>query len=402
MTSPTDRQRLEDRQQHMRHAALRASIHSALTGHTALRELLQRCCQACMQHLPLAWVRLWTRDATQEALELRASDGRTASRHRSSPGHFPLTDRKIRRLVQDSQPYLTNEVQTSPGLSSKDKQWLQREGGAALAVYPLLLDEQVVGVLALLSREPLDEETFDALAWIAAALAQRIGRTWAQEQLEEAARLSEQARMLAVLQERQRLARELHDTVSQLLYGMSMSAHSAREALKGDDANEAMVEVERIIQYAAVGMAELRTLLVELRPEALESEGLVTALERHVLVLRTAYRLTVETDLGEEPVTAAEIKLALYRIIQEALHNIVKHAQASHVTLRLTHNEQEIMLEIHDDGRGFNPEQTFAGHFGLQSMQERAAQLHGTLTVISAPGRGTSVSAHIPHPGRGI
>jgi signal transduction histidine kinase len=140
----------------------------------------------------------------------------------------------------------------------------------------------------------------------------------------------------------------------------------------------------------------MRALIFELRPESLELEGLVAALSRQVAVLRTRYKLTVNVDLGEEPDLSLEMKQALYRIAQEALHNIVKHARASVVELRLTGLADEIILEVRDNGKGFDPSAPFPGHLGLRSMRERATKMGGTLTIESLPGQGTCVGVRIP------
>ena len=207
--------------------------------------------------------------------------------------------------------------------------------------------------------------------------------------------LSEQAQELASLQERQRLALELHDSVSQTLYGISLGAHTAREALESDP-GEAIAPLEYVISLAEAGLAEMRALIFELRPESLASEGLITALTKQVAVLRTRYRLTVDAQLGEEPALSLERKHTLYRIAREALHNIVKHAHASTVLLRLERQDDELILEVRDDGRGFDPAGPFPGHLGLRSIQERAARLGGTSSLASAPAQGTRLCVRLP------
>jgi signal transduction histidine kinase len=112
--------------------------------------------------------------------------------------------------------------------------------------------------------------------------------------------------------------------------------------------------------------------------------------------LRTRYKLTVDAQLGEEPDLSLEGKQALYRIAQEAIHNIVKHARASTVLLRLARQESEIVLEVCDNGRGFDPTGSFPGYLGLHSMRERAMKMGGTLTIESAPGQGICLRAQVP------
>lgn len=217
----------------------------------------------------------------------------------------------------------------------------------------------------------------------------------AQQREREMRRLYQQAQELAALQERQRLARELHDSVSQALYGISLGAHTAREALEGQDSEQSLASLEYVIGLAEAGLAEMRALIFELRPESLITEGLVAALMKQVAVLRARYKLIVEADLGEEEYLSQEQKEALYRIAQEALHNIVKHAHARNVRLRLVSQEHELTLDVEDDGRGFDPTASFPGHLGLHILQERAERLGGTLTIESAPGHGTHIRVRV-------
>lgn len=239
---------------------------------------------------------------------------------------------------------------------------------------------------------------FLATAVIASQLASTLRRRaeQARRRERELRLLYEQAQELAALQERQRLARELHDSVSQALYRMSLEAHTALEALESSDPEQVRASIEYILALAEAGLAEMRALIFELRPESLETEGLIGALNRQVTVLQARYKLAVEAHLADEPELPLECKHALYRIAQEALHNIVKHAAASTVVLRLAPQESEIVLEVHDNGKGFDPTGAFPGHLGLHSMRERATKMGGTLTIESAPGQGTRLSVQVP------
>src|SRR5947209_19295268 len=120
------------------------------------------------------------------------------------------------------------------------------------------------------------------------------------------------------------------------------------------------------------------------------------ALTKQVEALRARYKLTVEADLVDEPDLSLEKKEALYRIAQEALHNIVKHARAKNVVLRLVGQETGIFLEVCDNGKGFDPSAPFPGHLGLRSMRERVTKIGGTLTIKSAAGQGTCIHVHVP------
>jgi signal transduction histidine kinase len=214
----------------------------------------------------------------------------------------------------------------------------------------------------------------------------------------ENARLHEQARRLAVLEERQRIARDLHDSVSQALYGIGLGARTARTLLDRSPGDKStLVEpLEYVLAQADAGLAEMRALIFELRPGSLEKEGLVSALAKQAAALRARYKLEVQTKFCQEPTLPFEVKEALYRIAQEALNNTVKHAQASRVEIRLGDLAETVVLQIQDNGVGFDPHVEYPGHLGLHSMRERAARLGATLEIQSELGHGALVQIRIP------
>lgn len=211
----------------------------------------------------------------------------------------------------------------------------------------------------------------------------------------ENARLFVEARDKAALEERQRLARELHDSVSQALYGIALGARTAQTWLERDPARAAE-PMGYVLSLAEAGLAEMRALIFELHPEALETEGLVAVLNRQVVAIRARHGLDARADLPEEPDAPLEVKEAIYRIAQEGLHNIVKHAKATQVDLRLSRDDEGFWVELTDDGQGFDSEGTFPGHLGLRSMRERSEHLGGSLEISSAPGEGTRIRVRIP------
>lgn len=209
------------------------------------------------------------------------------------------------------------------------------------------------------------------------------------------AELYEKAQHAASLEERQRLARELHDSVSQALYGIALGTRTAR--LRIDENPSTAVEpIEYVAALAEAGLAEMRALIFELRPESLETEGLVAAIEKQIASTRARHQLAIDTELMEEPDCRIDIKEALYRITQEALQNVIKHASATRATVELVRNDGALRLIVTDDGRGFDPSLEFPGHIGLHSMPERAAKLGGSVIVESNLGTGTRVVAEIP------
>jgi signal transduction histidine kinase len=195
---------------------------------------------------------------------------------------------------------------------------------------------------------------------------------------------------VATLEERQRLARELHDSVSQALYGIALGVRTARTQLDRDP-SKVGEPLEYALSQAEVGLSEMRALIFELRPESIQTEGLVTALTKQSDALRARYKLEVITAFCAEPDISLDEKEMLYRVAQEAMHNIAKHAGATTVTLGLKNEDNQLTLEIHDNGKGFDPDEEFPGHLGLRSMRERVAVLGGALQIVSDPGKGTTV-----------
>lgn len=252
---------------------------------------------------------------------------------------------------------------------------------------PMVLNGDVTGVLSLSHVQP------DFYSSHHASLAMAIANQAAVAI--ENARLYEQARSIAAMEERQRLARELHDSVTQSLFSMTMIAGALPRLLEKDIAR-ARERCERLNELASGALAEMRALIFELHPESLEREGLAAALERQVAALRARHGLVIECHVDSIDDAPLYVQEALYRIAQEAMHNTVKHARAQHVNVRLVAGDRLIVLEVCDDGVGFDPSGEFPGHLGHRSMRERAEGLGGTLTIASTMERGTCVQVELP------
>jgi signal transduction histidine kinase len=256
-------------------------------------------------------------------------------------------------------------------------------------VVPLMAKGRVIGLLDVEHREinMLTEDDVAVLQLLANQVAVAI----------ENARLYTQAKKLAALQERQKLARELHDSVSQALYGIGLGTKTAISILESPQVGKEDLAqpLDYILGLATSALAEMRALIFELRPESLEVEGLLPALARRVDVLRSRNDIQVICRLDEEPELPVEAKEALYRVAQEALHNVGKHANASQVTISLASHNGAVTLEIGDDGSGFELREHYPGHLGLQSMRERVEALGGAFVVDSAPGAGTRIRASL-------
>ena len=205
-----------------------------------------------------------------------------------------------------------------------------------------------------------------------------------------------QAAELAANRERAHLAQELHDSVTQALFSMTLTAGAARMLLERD-APGVGAKLDELSALARDAMAEMRSLIFELRPGSLAEEGFVPSLEKHLAAIQgrtgLVIRLDVDPDLRRLPVS---IEDALYRIAQEAIHNVVKHASAREVRLQIARRSTGVRMEIRDDGAGFDPRSPSDG-LGLAGMTARAERLGGSATVESTPGSGTVVTVMLPN-----
>lgn len=209
------------------------------------------------------------------------------------------------------------------------------------------------------------------------------------------ARLVACAREKVALEERERLARELHDSISQALYGIELQARMARDRLDRDPDRVAQ-PIDHVLRLAEAGQAEMRALIFELRPGSLESEGLVATLNRQIEAIRARHGIRVPVIVHEEPEASIEAKEALYRIAHEALRNTARHAHARWADISLEVRAGKLVVQVVDDGVGFDPDREFPGHLGLRSMRERALAVGGSLEIVSSRGHGTRVVAQVP------
>ncbi|MFJ7153071.1 GAF domain-containing sensor histidine kinase [Streptomyces sp. NPDC100445] len=211
------------------------------------------------------------------------------------------------------------------------------------------------------------------------------------------ARLYERSRELTIAEERSRLAHELHDAVSQKLFSLRLTAQAAA-ALVDRDPARAKEELHQVAALAAEAADELRAAVVELRPAALDEDGLIATLRTQIQVLDRAHtaRVTFTGD-GVRALPAAQEE-ALLRVAQEALHNALRHSGAAHVDVSVRRCGRGAVLRVTDDGGGFDPTavRRAGRHLGLVSMRDRASGAGGTLTVESAPGKGTTIEMEVP------
>jgi signal transduction histidine kinase len=253
---------------------------------------------------------------------------------------------------------------------------------------PIVANSGIVGALYLTDKigaEEFGEADQQLIEMLAVHAALAIEKT----------RLYERSRELSIVEERNRLARELHDSVTQKLFGVTLTAESAATVIERDP-KEARQQLQRLQQLAREAMEELRSLIFELRPPEVETEGLATALRKHVDVLQRVHDVEIDVDCQTAPRDAGDPEVL--RVAQEALQNALRHAHAERVDVRLTADNGHLRLAVSDDGAGFDPADPSlrAQHLGLTSMEERARALGGRLTIVSKPGEGTTVTLEVP------
>lgn len=299
----------------------------------------------------------------------------------------PLTAERslIAQAARTRQGAIVNDIHNAPQFTLLP---MISKAGSEMAV-PMVVANRLIGVVDIQAREVNRFNESDI--WVMATMADLVAVAI------QNARLYRQARDLAVFEERNRLARELHDSVSQALYGIALGTRTARTLLERDPSRLAE-PLDYIASLAEAGLTEMRALIFDLRPNSLEEEGLISALTKQTASLQARHGIIFKNTFCKEPALPVETKEALYWIAREALHNTMKHAQASEVQMRVDCLSDTIVLEIIDNGQGFDTNRPFPGHLGLRSMQERAEQLYGTMELQSAPGKGTRIMVTVPVP----
>jgi signal transduction histidine kinase len=296
---------------------------------------------------------------------------------------------KSSRVLERRQSARVDSILDDPEVDQDEA----RRMGVRTGLYvPLIARGRAIGIVAVHDKTGKEArfseadlrlaEIFAARAAVAVDLSERVARDTVRRVIE------------AQELERRRLARELHDETGQALTSILLGLRGIRAARTATEAEQVETELRDIVVQA---LQDVRSLAVELRPTALDDFGLVPALERLAETFgeRSGIQTVVEPHLGAERLPA-EAETALYRLVQEALTNVVKHAEASQVSIVLTRRDGGVTALIEDDGHGFDVDQVDSAALGLVGMRERLALLGGTLAIESPPGEGTTIAAYLP------
>ena len=285
-------------------------------------------------------------------------------------------------VVEQGKPVLLNDPE------SQTQAYHRNADLKTLLAVPLCVDDMVLGVLDVVNKTGgFTEVDIQVMQIFADQAAIAI----------EHAQLHQQVKKLAVIEERQRLARELHDSVTQELYSVTLYADATRLALTAGKWEVASDHLQELRNMAREAMMDMRLLIFELHPPVLEKEGLVTAVQARLETVEARSGLqTVLQIEGEETRLPLSIEEELYRIVQEALNNAVKHAKAQQISVKFQYEDKRFCLEVRDDGSGFDPSITRqSGGVGLRSLNERAQRIGGQLVIESALKKGTNLKVEI-------
>jgi signal transduction histidine kinase len=291
-------------------------------------------------------------------------------------------------MLEGAEPHRTTDIRADP----RFRGWwpsAHPQMRSFLGV-PIVSRGEIIGAFYLTDKvgaDAFDEADQQVIEMLAAHAAVAIVN----------ARLYERSRELSVVEERTRVARELHDSVTQNLFGVVLAAEAAATLLDRDT-DGARAQIERVQDLARAGMEELRSLIFELRPPALADDGLAATLRKHVGVLRHVHHQDIALQVAGSPGAGGVADGEVFRIAQEAVHNAVRHAHAQHIRVGLDARDGRLVLTVDDDGVGFDPGAAAlrSRRLGLTSMEERARGLGATLTIASSRGSGTRVRLEVP------
>jgi signal transduction histidine kinase len=360
-------------------------IGDALASQVELEPLLA-IVAARLRELVRARLVLIALPATADALRVTAAEGQGASAAIGTP--LQLGTSKVGKVLERRQSERVDAMLDDPEVD----QQVARALGVTTALYvPLIVHGRAVGVIAAHDKEGGDPRFGDEDARLGESLAKRaaIAFDLSQRVSRDAMRRVVQAQEL----ERRRLARELHDETGQALTSILLGLKTLERSVETEQGREGVAAVRELVVST---LQDVRRLAVELRPAALDDFGLAPALERLVETVRqdTSVDVDLEIGIGGERLPT-DVETTMYRIVQEALTNIAKHAAATRISILLTRKERAVVVVVEDDGDGFDAADPTAG-LGLAGMRERVTLLGGQLRVETSPGRGTTIAAEVP------
>jgi PAS domain S-box-containing protein len=307
--------------------------------------------------------------------------------------HGPLTEKEgflsrlhgslgaVSWVMKNKQPLIIADAKLEPGLDDIS----QHYDHLSFGIFPLLANQQVLGLI-ILARTEAPGFNSDEI----------IRLNIVTEELASYLYADRQKQMNIIVAERQRLARDLHDSVTQKLYGLVTLTEAIQVGLETGATSKTSEHVSRISVLSRQALREMRLFLHELQPVDLENEGFVSILQQRLVAVEGHSDIQAQFLTGKNISIPKDKEVALYFITQEALNNIIKHAQAKSVHVKLTQRKQSLHLSIVDDGCGFDPGKSGQAGMGLKNMHTRADQIGAILKITSASGKGTKIYLTLP------
>ena len=380
----------DGRSRRSREATLRDEINRLVARPDTTRRTLQACTDAIVENLDALLARIWTLKHGQVILELKASGGLyttlDGAYSRIEVGHC-----NIGIIAETRVPHLTNTALEDPSL---DQDWVRQHSVVSFAGYPLVVDDRVVGVIAMFARFPMAPETLETIGSIAGVIAQGIERKRSLNELRKAIRANHEA----VVGERTRIAREMHDGLLQNVTGIALQLRAVLPSVRSAP-DEAATVLESILEMTERTTTEARLAVAGIR-HFTEPGDLVDALQATAerTLDGSSIGLAVKVRGGRRAMPW-KVCDAATSIVQHAITNVVRHAHAQRVQLALNFGVRRLCISVRDDGRGFVPDDATnaAAHFGLLGMHERAREIGAQLRLNSIPERGTTVSILVPY-----
>ena len=377
--------RVEERTEALRHRALQLETSAQVSREIAsildIDRLLRQVVDLVKGSFGLYYVCVYLLDEEADELVLGADSGATDERRGNEGSRLPVGETSLNsEVARTNRPLVANDVWLDARYRSDD---LLPDTRSELVV-PLRIGGQVIGTLDVHSAQE------DAFGEEDVRLMQSLGDQVAVAV--ENARLYHRSQSMAVLEERQRLARELHDSLTQALYSISLFSEAARREMRAGDVAAVQDYLDQLAETGQQALKQMRLLVFELRPPALEREGLVGVLRERLRLVEGRLGMKTHLEVDGEVQLTPQSEEGLYRIAQEALNNALRHAEATSVMVHLGGDANCVRLEVTDNGRGFDPHAVRdGGGMGLLTMQERAEALGGELNILSNPGHGTTV-----------
>ena len=373
----------------LRHLESLNEIGDALAGELELEPLLGLVARRLRALLEARLVLIALPETGGEGLRIAAADGEGSDAYGLVGMELELAGSKTGRVLQRARSERVDSVLDDPEI---DQQAARRMGIRSALYVPLVVGGRPIGVVVAHDKLGATSSFADEDVRLAESLAGRAAT--AVDLSERVSRDAVRRVVDAQETERSRLARELHDETGQALTSILLGLKSLEGHVDTDAGSVAVAELREMVVST---LQNVRRLAVELRPAALDDFGLVPAIERvsDMVTEQGDVAVEVQSHLNDERLPA-ETETALYRIVQEALTNVLKHAEATRVTVRLSQTERAVALVVQDDGKGFELESVRDGGVGLIGMRERVGLLGGRLTVESSEGAGTMLKAEVP------